>query len=432
MELQTTEQVRLRKISSFDASPLFSSMEEKLSSLREKTPTNRIAFPIPTYPPTKLYKNNTFKSTYARVRYFGSILKQRFSGREYPLICVVVVNNHCNWNCTYCFGDYPNRREIDYTTDELKYLIEQLKGLGVRYVNLHGGETLLRKDIGELVSFSKNLGMYVCVITNGSLLEQKIDEIRNIDNLTISLDGNKINNDKVRGAGTYDAALSAIRIAVREKIPLRVQATLTRYTMNDVGHLAELAQKEGFHLQFSILFKPLKQAQDAQMSVDEIKAALLRIRKFKQLGYPIFTSEPVIEAAYQWPFDYNDVHHVTEKQIPDNYRKHHIKCYYSRTKFTIEADGFVYPCFLTTDGSFSPKNWKQIGVANAIEHVQKRNTCRACPAMTQNDHNALLGLNFSQVKYLITDQLKEVFHIKNRPSPADLRYPSSIPVEGVS
>lgn len=415
MELQTTEQVRLRKISSLEASPLYVSMDEKLGSLRESTPTNRLAFPIPTYPPTRPYKNNTLRSMYSRIRYFSSILYQRYSAQEYPLICVVVVNNHCNWNCSYCFGDYPSRREIDYTTNELKYLIEQLRSLGARYVNLHGGETLLRKDIGELVSFSKNLGMYVCVITNGSLLEQKLEEVRNVDNLTISLDGNRENNDKVRGQGAFDAALSAIRLATKEKIPLRVQATLTRYTMNDVGFLASLAQSEGFHLQFSILFKPLKQARDAQMSVEQIKESILQIRKYKQLGYPVFTSEPVIEAAYQWPFDYNDTHHVTEQQIPDSYRQHHIKCYYSRTKFTIEADGYIYPCFLTTDGSFSPKNWKEVGVARAIEHVRLRNTCRACPAMTQNDHNALLGLNFRQVKYLIYDQLKEVFHIKNRP-----------------
>jgi hypothetical protein len=38
----------------------------------------------------------------------------------------------------------------------------------------------------------------------------------------------------------------------------------------------------------------------------------------------------------------------------------------------------------------------------------------ACPAMTQNDHNLLLGLNVSQVAYVIKDQIKEVLKINGK------------------
>lgn len=410
-ELQSKDQVKLRKISSMETSELFDSLETKKVDRSVDAPK----IVIPSYPPARPYKRGTYRSLWARARYFLAILKQKLSGQEYPLIAVVVVNNHCNWNCTYCFGDYPSRRDTDYTTDELKFIIESLYKMGARYVNLHGGETLLRNDMGEVTNFAKNLGMYVCVITNGSLLHQKLDHVRNVDNLTISLDGRPENNDKVRGKGTYEKSMSAIRLAVSEKIPLRVSATLTRYTMHDIDYLAKLAHSEGFHLYFSILFKPLKQARDAQMTSDEIRAAVQEIRKYKAMGYPIFTSDPVLDATYHWPFDFNETHHATLKQLPQEYKtKHHVKCYYSRTKFTIEADGYIYPCFLTTDGSFKPKNWREVGLAEAIRHTQKTNTCKACPAMSQNDHSALLGLSWKQVKYVIGDQFKEALKLKNR------------------
>ncbi len=408
------EEIRLRQISSMDHSKTFSSMDEKREALKGK----KTQISIPTYEKTPPYKTSVAKRFLARVRYFSAILRQKIRGKDYPLIAVLVVNNKCNWDCVYCFGDYPNRREVDYTTDEIKYVIDELYRMGARYINMHGGETLLRNDIGELVHYAKHKGMYVCVITNGSLLANKIDEVKAVDNLTISLDGGAEGNDRNRGEGTYEASLAAIRLAVKSGIPLRVQATLTRHTMNDIGTLARLAQEEGFHLQFSILFKPLKRAQDCQMSPEEIRRTVQEIRKYKAMGYPIFTSDRVLDASYHWPFDYNESHHVTENQIPDTYRPYHIPCFYSRTKFTIEADGYIYPCFLTTDGSFKPLNWKEVGVEKAIAHVQQRNTCKACPAMTQNDHNALLGLNIRQVGYLVKDQLKETLGIKNRVKPS--------------
>jgi MoaA/NifB/PqqE/SkfB family radical SAM enzyme len=273
--------------------------------------------------------------------------KQKLSGREYPLIAVVVVNNKCNWDCVYCFGDYPNRKEKDYTTDELKFLVDQLYDMGLRYINMHGGETLLRPDVGELVNYIKNKGMYLCLITNGSILHKKIDEVRNVDNITISLDGSPRSNDVNRGKGAFDKTLAAIDLVLKEKIPLRVSVTLTRESMNDIGYMAELAKEKNFHLYYSILFKPLKKAQHLQMSAEEIRNSVREMKRYKEMGYPIFTSDKVLRATYEWPVDFNESYHLRENQIPASYRPHHIKCYYSRTKFTIEADGYIYPCFLT-------------------------------------------------------------------------------------
>jgi len=409
-QVEHTQNIKLRQISSLDSSSLFESHSEKKQSLKSKN----TGISVPTYPPSKPYKNNQLKSLFARARYFYSIVKQRLSGRDYPVLGVIVVNNRCNWDCLYCFGDYYNRRETDYTTDEIKHIVDEMYDMGTRYINMHGGETLLRDDIGDLCNYIKNKGMYLCVITNGSLLAKKIDDVRNVDNLTISLDGAPEGNDYNRGENTFNITLDAIALARREGLKVRVSATLTKHTMHDIGFMAKLAQEYNFHLYYSILFKPLKRAHDSQMSNEDIRFALQEILKYKKMGYPLFTTEKTLRAAYEWPFDFNETYHTDEDEIPESYRPHHIKCFYSKTKFIIEADGYIYPCFLTTDGSFAPQNWKEVGVRNAIAHCMNTNTCRACPSLSQNDHNLLLGLSPSQIAYVIKDQFKETLGIQNK------------------
>ncbi|OGH00930.1 MAG: hypothetical protein A2557_07570 [Candidatus Lambdaproteobacteria bacterium RIFOXYD2_FULL_56_26] len=349
------------------------------------------------------------KTLWARGQYFLSLLKVRLLKQDVPVICVLVVNNKCNFDCKYCFGDYYNRRsEVDYSTEELKDLIDQLYTLGNRYLNIHGGETLLRKDVGEIVDYIKSKGIYCCLITNGALLRKKIDEVRQVDNITISLDGTKEHNDINRGAGAYDAAMDGIKAAQEAGIPVRVSATLTAHSYQDIGYLSELAKEMNFSLFFSILFKPLPRAKDCEMSNEQIAWSMDEILRYKKLGYPVFTSEMALNFAKAWPYSQNDVHFMREEDVKklDGFKP--IKCFYGSIKFTIEADGRVYPCFLWTD-DFDALNWKEVGVKKAIEHVRKTNDCVSCPALSQNDHNLLLGLNFKQVVLIIKDQFLEAF-----------------------
>ena len=359
------------------------------------------------------YKQSQLKTLWARYRYFLSLLKVRLLRRMDPVIAVLIVNNKCNFDCKYCYGNYAHRTVRDYTTEEVKNIIDELYEMGVRYLNVHGGETLLRKDIGEIVDYIKNKGIYCCIITNGTLLPQKIDEIRNVDNLTISLDGTKENNDINRGKGSYDIALNAIKLAIKEKIPLRVSATITKYTMNDIGYLANLAKELGFSLYFSILFKPLPKAKEFEMTNEEIKNAINQVIEYKKRGFPIFTSYQVAEYARDWPLVHNKYHFLRKKDVfllPKDFRP--IKCYFGKNKIVVEADGNVYPCTVLGEKEFKPMNLREVGLKRAIRHVQETNDCVACPAMACNDHNLLMDLDIVQIGHVILDQIKETIRRK--------------------
>lgn len=356
--------------------------------------------------------NNFFiNSTLFRLNYPYRIVRNKILKKLEPIIAVLVVNNKCNLKCRYCFGQYCGRKTYkDFTTDELIDIIDRLYSLGARLLTVHGGEALLREDIGEIVDYIKRKRMYIHFVTNGLLLKKKVDLIRGVDSLCISLDGKEQGHDMNRGEGTFKPTLEAIKFAKKERFRLRIHATITKYTMNDIEFLAKLAKEIGFYQYFSILYQcggVNERFKELMLSEQETKEVIREIIKWKKKGYPIFTSYRALENALNWPYPYARPHLVPE-EMPSYFKP--IPCFYGKTKFIIDADGRVYPCFALID-EFKPLNVKDVGVKKAIQHVRDTKRCEGCIYFSNNDHNLLLGFSVRQMLNQCKVQLKELLGI---------------------
>lgn len=347
--------------------------------------------------------SNVYEKIKARALVPLLIAKDRLMREHKPRVVVLVVNNACNYKCKYCFGEYHKRNAVDdFTTQELKTIIDDLHKNGTVYATVHGGETLLRKDIGEIVAYMKAKKWCVNLITNGSLLAKKIEEIKMVDGLCISLDGKEENNDKNRGKGSYKAALEAIKLVKKYRIPLRVQSTLTKYTKDDVLFMAELAKEYSFHLEFSILFPSTPEMEMLSLTDEEIRHTITKIIECKRSGFPVFISDETLNFALNWPISFKTPT-LRKKDIPKGLKP--IPCGYSKHKFTIDATGHAIPCFPLMD-TFKGLNVKEVGVKKAFEYVYKNTECVICPFLTQNDWNFMMSL---RPKFLL-DQVK--LHLK--------------------
>ncbi|MDD5069989.1 MAG: radical SAM protein [Candidatus Omnitrophica bacterium] len=350
-----------------------------------------------------------FKSALSRIQYPYKIIKNKLLHQQTPLIVVLVINNKCNLKCKYCFGSYCDRDGFeDFTTMELKSIIDQLSDLGTSALTIHGGETLLRKDLGEIVDYIKRKKMYLHLVTNGLLLKEKVDLIRGVDSLCISLDGDKEGHEKNRGKNTFQPTVEAIKFARSEGFPLRVHATITRHTKDDVEFLSRLAKDIGFFQYFSVLYPcggATKNLDDLILTDQEIRKVIEDIVYWKKKGYPIFTSYPVLENVLNWPFEYSKAYCTKDETFK---AKSLIPCAYGRTKFIIDADGSVYPCFGRMD-TFSPPNVKAIGVSSAFELIRGTISCDHCIFLTNNDHNLLLSGSLRQIVNQCFLQTREIF-----------------------
>jgi MoaA/NifB/PqqE/SkfB family radical SAM enzyme len=109
---------------------------------------------------------------------------------------------------------------MDSSLEKEKAILKQIHDSGVCGIAFEGGEPLLRNDLVNILAFSRSLLLHTSLVTNGTLLESRIDEIAPYINgaIYVSLDGLEKTHDTIRGvSGCFRKATEGI-IASKEKV----------------------------------------------------------------------------------------------------------------------------------------------------------------------------------------------------------------------
>lgn len=165
---------------------------------------------------------------------------------------VVIWNliRRCNLACKHCYSisadhDFPG----ELSTAEVYRVMDDLKGFGVPVLILSGGEPLLRPDIYDISRRAKQMGFYVGLSSNGTLIdESNIDRIAEMgyDYVGISIDGLKETHDRFRRMqGAYDASARAMRLCRDKGIKIGMRFTLTQDNAHELPALLTLMDVEG-------------------------------------------------------------------------------------------------------------------------------------------------------------------------------------------
>jgi radical SAM protein with 4Fe4S-binding SPASM domain len=157
----------------------------------------------------------------------------------------------CNARCAYCNVDATGKHaERELTTKEALHLVDEVYNFGVKWFGLKGGEPLLRKDIFEIVTYAKSKGLNVCLLTNGCFVDGEIYDnlVKNQVWTSVSIDGPEEINDQLRGKGSYQKALAAIKKVSKAGILNGLAAAITSVNYRYLDHVCELADK--YHANF--------------------------------------------------------------------------------------------------------------------------------------------------------------------------------------
>ena len=165
---------------------------------------------------------------------------------------VVIWNliRRCNLTCKHCYSisadkDFPG----ELTTTEINEVMDDLKRFRVPVLILSGGEPLLRPDIFDIARRAKDLGFYVGLSSNGTLIDE--NNIRRIaetdfDYVGISLDGIRETHDKFRRMqGAFEKSLHGIRLCRDLDLKIGVRFTMTQDNAHDLPGLLKLVEDEG-------------------------------------------------------------------------------------------------------------------------------------------------------------------------------------------
>lgn len=159
------------------------------------------------------------------------------------LTCHWEITKKCNLKCIHCISFVGNKKELN--TKEALGVINNLKNLGCKELYLTGGESLVRKDLFEILKEAKKKKIHIGIITNGILINKNnIRKIkRYVDELGVSLDGAspKI-NDAIRGKGTFKKIIQAINLISFHRIPFVLYFTLNQINLDDFGNILNLVK----------------------------------------------------------------------------------------------------------------------------------------------------------------------------------------------
>ncbi|MFZ0699464.1 MAG: radical SAM protein [Thermoplasmata archaeon] len=241
-------------------------------------------------------------------RYLGlaaSMIRSRLVTHR-PFFLAHAATFGCNSKCQTCsYWKLTPRMKEDLSTEEVYSLLDEAHAAGMRGYYLFGGEPLVRKDIGEIVSYARRRGFLTTMNTNGSLLTGKAESLRDLDIAFVSLDYPTPYHDEIRGrVGSFDEVVHGIQ-RLRAVAGTRVVLVSTISTLNfdAIEPMAQLAQR----LDVGISYNSIEPTLDFGMT-DSVNSPNLRfglspaklqtfyetLVRVKAAGYPLMETEQVL------------------------------------------------------------------------------------------------------------------------------------------
>ncbi len=174
------------------------------------------------------------------------------------LLCNYYVTYKCNAYCTFChFAEHDKFVNTPYAKlDDFKSNIEQMAVLGVKFIDLTGGEPLLHKEIHLMAEYAQRFKMQTSITTNGLLYPKFADKLAGkINLLHFSLDSpDEEEHNRIRKVDCYNFVMKSIDIAKSLGEYPDILFTVTNDTYKKLPRMHEIAQRHNLVLLVNPVF----------------------------------------------------------------------------------------------------------------------------------------------------------------------------------
>jgi 12,18-didecarboxysiroheme deacetylase len=185
---------------------------------------------------------------------YGRLSKQlpshllQFSEDKKPVV-VWNATRRCNLRCIHCYSQSQDKNyQGELNTEEAKRFIDGLADYGVPVLLFSGGEPLLRHDLFELITYTRNKGIRAVISTNGTLITNDVAlklADAGLSYVGVSLDGLKPVHDRFRGVdGSFEKALSGIRACREAGVKVGLRFTINKVNVDDIPGIFTLLETE--------------------------------------------------------------------------------------------------------------------------------------------------------------------------------------------
>jgi len=284
---------------------------------------------------------------------------------DYPLVPPDMVQLNftfdCNLRCKMCSMEEQKKilnaqgRQIEIDSGTCRKVIKETKELGINLILFIGGEPFLRKDLFDLISYAKSLGLATSVVTNGVLLNEynihRCFDAR-LDFLSISIDTasettfNKIRGENVLGRIIENInLLNGLKKKNQKKFPKMVSVcTIMDDNLEELLDTARLCNKLEIE---RILFQPV-----VASNIDQTE------RETNPPGFIYPERYPVLDRAIDGLIEYkkssidnfkfvgNSIKYLKliKKYFRGRVRPTELPCYAGYNRVQVIQEGKIYFC----------------------------------------------------------------------------------------
>jgi mycofactocin radical SAM maturase len=306
----------------------------------------------------------------------GMPLRERFTqGLDAPICLTWELTYACNLACVHCLSSSGRRDPMELTPAEARHIVDELADMKVFYVNIGGGEPMLRPDFFDLVGYAVDKKVGVKFSTNGTrLTAERARRLAGMDyvDVQVSIDGALAStNDSVRGEGSFAAARTAMdNLAAANFGQFKISVVVTRENVTQLDQFSAIAESYG---------------------------AQLRLTRFRPSGRGVETWDRLHPTAeqqrmlYHWLLERPDVltgdsfFHLSALGEPlDGLNL----CGAGRVVCLIDPVGDVYACPFVIDKEFLAGNvrsdggfaavWRQSDLFRSLREPQSAGACTSC------------------------------------------------------
>jgi SynChlorMet cassette radical SAM/SPASM protein ScmE len=163
----------------------------------------------------------------------------------------IAITGRCNLSCQYCFYADEMVSRSDLSTKQWQAFFDELGKLGVMDVCLTGGEVFTRRDLFELIDSIIANHMRYSLLTNGTLVTEKIIEkfltgkrLQRLSYIQVSIDGSRAEIHNQSRPRSFDRAIHGLRLLKGAGFPVTVRVTVNHHNLNDLEKVTSLLLDE--------------------------------------------------------------------------------------------------------------------------------------------------------------------------------------------
>jgi len=305
-----------------------------------------------------------------------TLATQLKSGLDAPICLTWEITYACNLQCVHCLSSSGTRDPRELSTAQAKAVLDELRDLQVFYINIGGGEPMIRKDFFEILEHAETNNIGVKFSTNGTYITaenaRRLAAMNYLD-IQISLDGvDAATNDAVRGKGSYATAIAAMNHLRDANFgQFKISVVVTRHNVNQLDAFKALADSYGAQLRITRL-RPSGRGADTW---DELHPTQQQQRQI-----------------YDWLMKHGDNVLTGDSFFHLNAFGESLPglnlCGAGRVVCLIDPIGDVYACpfvihdqfkagSLLSDGGFT-KVWKESDLFLSLREPESEGACSAC------------------------------------------------------